>query len=84
MIVECSHHESVARQGRIRTQGYLMRQLGTVVGGVMGAVLYNTESDGGDWAWGLSIAQVSGRGDGYHCPPLSTTYHCPPLPIAKI
>ena len=41
VIVECSHHESVARQGRIRTQGYLMRQVGTVLGGLMGSVLYD-------------------------------------------
>ena len=57
MVVEGSAYQDMATKGRMRTQGYLVRQIFTVVGGMMGSFLYNSYADGGDWSWGLSIHQ---------------------------
>lgn len=53
MIVEATEYEVQERKGRMRTQGYLVRSVGTTVGGLCGACLYNSS----EWGWGLSIAQ---------------------------
>ena len=37
----------------MRTQGYLVRSIGMTIGGLMGSILYNSDS----WGWGLSISQ---------------------------
>ena len=34
-----------------------LTKIATVVGGIMGSVLYNSVADGGDWSWGLTIQQ---------------------------
>jgi hypothetical protein len=53
MIVESTAFESKMRKGRMRIQAYMYREVGTVVGSVLGAVLFNSDH----WNWGLTIAQ---------------------------
>ena len=53
MVVECSQSEAEGNKGRMRTQGYLVRSIGMTIGGLMGSLLYNSDS----WGWGLSISQ---------------------------
>ncbi|KAJ8603829.1 hypothetical protein CTAYLR_000263 [Chrysophaeum taylorii] len=58
VILECTKAgEHGASTGKMRTHGYLARQVGATLGAVLGAILYNGRRDGGTWTWGLSIAQ---------------------------
>ena len=58
IILECTTAgEAEADTGRMRTHGYLVRQVGSTLGSLGGAVIYNSKSDGGDWSWGFTIAQ---------------------------
>ena len=58
IILECTTTgEKVSDTGRMRTHAYLVRQVGSTLGSLLGAVIYNSRADGGDWAWGLTIAQ---------------------------
>jgi len=40
----------------MRTKAYVVRQVGSTLASVAGALLYNSNSDGGTWDWGLSVA----------------------------
>ena len=60
IVLECSKFESAADKGRLRTHGYLVRQVGSTLGSLMGALLYNGKRTGGGWGWGLTIAQCFG------------------------
>lgn len=53
LVVERSISESRDEMGSLRTEAYIVRSVGGIVGAVLGAVLYNTAS----WGWGLTIAQ---------------------------
>ena len=51
IVLECSKFESAADKGRLRTHGYLVRQVGSTLGSLMGALLYNGKRTGGGWGW---------------------------------
>lgn len=53
MIVEATEFEAEENKGRMRTQGYLIRSAGMIIGGLMGSCLYNQS----EWGWGLDIGQ---------------------------
>lgn len=57
MILECTTAAEAKRDtGMMRTHAYFVRQVGSTLGSVLGALVYNSRSDGGDWSWGLSIS----------------------------
>ena len=56
IVLELSRYEADSEKGRMRTKAYIVRQVGSTLGSVAGAVLYNSSRDGGTWSWGLSIA----------------------------
>ena len=53
LIVERSVYEKQSELGLLRTEGYIIRSVGGIVGAILGAILYNK----GSWGWGLSIGQ---------------------------
>lgn len=53
IAVERSRFETDTIRGCLQTSAYTIRSFGTVVGALLGALLYNTKS----WGWGLSINQ---------------------------
>jgi MFS family permease len=54
LIVERSIYENQDDLGIMRTEGYLIRSVGGIVGAVLGAILYNKSS----WGWGMTIGQL--------------------------
>ena len=46
--------ESALTKGTLQTSGYTSRAFGSIVGAVLGAVLYNVVQ----WGWGLTISQL--------------------------
>lgn len=57
IVLECTTAgEAPGRTGLMRTHAYIVRQVGSTVGSLLGAIIYNSRSDGGTWSWGLSIA----------------------------
>jgi hypothetical protein len=53
LVVDRSRYEEEDIKGSLQTSAYTIRAFGSVVGAVMGAVLYNTPQ----WGWGLTINQ---------------------------
>jgi hypothetical protein len=53
LVVERSVYETKAELGLMRTEGYIIRSVGSITGAILGAVLYNKSS----WGWGLTIGQ---------------------------
>ena len=53
MAVERSRFENEVIKGSLQTSCYTIRSFGTIIGALMGALLYNTIS----WGWGLTISQ---------------------------
>lgn len=54
MFVERAKLETEVARGTFQTIGYIARSVGSVLGAVLGAVLYNKSS----WGWGLTIWQI--------------------------
>ncbi len=52
--VERARYETSLQKGSLQTSGYTIRAFGSIIGAILGAVLYNTY----DWGWGLTIAQL--------------------------
>jgi MFS family permease len=53
MAVERSRFENETIKGSLQTSCYTIRSFGTIIGALMGALLYNTMT----WGWGLTINQ---------------------------
>ena len=53
MAVERSRFENEIIKGSLQTSCYTIRSFGTIIGALMGALLYNTMT----WGWGLNITQ---------------------------
>ena len=53
LCVERARFESGSIKGTLQTSGYTIRAWGCVLGALLGAILYNTDT----WGWGLTIAQ---------------------------
>jgi MFS family permease len=51
--VERAKFETESIKGKIQASSYAIRSFGSVIGAVLGAVLYNSSS----WGWGLTISQ---------------------------
>lgn len=56
LCVERAKFETEAERGTLQTSGYTSRAFGSVIGSILGAVLYNKSS----WGWGLTIAEIFG------------------------
>ena len=56
LCVERSRFEIEEEKGTLQTSGYTSRAFGSVIGSILGAILYNKTS----WGWGLTIAQLFG------------------------
>jgi MFS family permease len=55
MIVERSKaHETAHNRGSLQAHGYICRFMGSIIGAICGAVLYNK----GSWGWGFPIAAI--------------------------
>jgi MFS family permease len=55
MIVERSKiHENAATRGTLQSTGYICRFAGSIIGALLGAVLYNKDS----WGWGFPISAI--------------------------
>ena len=52
--IDLTDSRSYSRRGDFQTYLYTIRSVGSVVGTLMSALLFNKHS----WGWGLSIAQV--------------------------
>jgi hypothetical protein len=52
--VEKSKYETEAIKGAIQASSYSIRSFGSVLGALLGSILYNTTS----WGWGLTISQL--------------------------
>lgn len=53
LVVDRSRYESEDVKGSLQTSGYTIRAFGSVIGSLLGALLYNTA----EWGWGLTINQ---------------------------
>lgn len=57
IVLECTMAAEPKRlTGKMRTHAYIVRQVGSTLGSLLGAIVYNSRGDGGTWSWGLSIA----------------------------
>ena len=56
LCVERARFETESERGTLQTSGYTSRAFGSVIGSILGAILYNKTS----WGWGLTIAQIFG------------------------
>ncbi len=52
--VEKAKHETEAIKGAIQASSYSIRSLGSVLGAILGSILFNKA----EWGWGLTIAQL--------------------------
>ncbi len=52
--VEKAKFETEAIKGAIQASSYSIRSFGSILGAVLGSILYNTT----EWGWGLTIAQL--------------------------
>ena len=53
LVVDRARYESDDIKGSLQTSGYTIRAFGSVIGALLGALLYNTAT----WGWGLTINQ---------------------------
>mmetsp|Transcript_13840 Transcript_13840/g.27597 ORF Transcript_13840/g.27597 Transcript_13840/m.27597 type:complete len:760 (+) Transcript_13840:90-2369(+) len=54
LIVERSAYESLENRGQMQSKGYIVRFLGSVIGAIIGAVVYNRD----EWKYWLPISLV--------------------------
>jgi len=54
MCVERARFETDANRGTLQTVGYTNRAFGSIVGAILGAILFNKT----EWGWGLTISQL--------------------------
>jgi MFS family permease len=52
--VERARFETEKRKGNLQTSVYTIRSFASMIGSLLGAILYNTS----DWGWGLTIPQL--------------------------
>lgn len=52
--VERARFETEKRKGNLQTSAYTIRSFGSMIGSLLGALLYNTE----DWGWGLTVYEL--------------------------
>jgi predicted branched-subunit amino acid permease len=53
LAVERSRYEPDAIRGSLQTSCYTIRSFGSIIGALLGALLYNSST----WGWGLDISQ---------------------------
>jgi len=54
LVVERSAFETYEALGLLRTEAYVIRSAGGIIGAILGGILYNKS----DWGWGLTIGQL--------------------------